>query len=123
MITQDLPGYVSGVTSNDLLESDTPLEISLLDAARQRGLPLSSETRLFTRLCPAPVVGITASKNPITIDDGGVMRTFRFINADRRLVSAVAQEVRAALDAYDTPAARRASDHLPLVADLRLPTD
>ena len=38
-----------------------PLEIPLLVEARQRDLPLSSETRLFTRLCPAPIVGITGS--------------------------------------------------------------
>ena len=43
-----------------------PLEISLLEAARQRGLPLSSETRLFTRFCPAPVVGITGSSGKTT---------------------------------------------------------
>ncbi len=43
-----------------------PLEIPLLEAARQRRLPLSSETRLFTRLCPAPVVGITGSSGKTT---------------------------------------------------------
>lgn len=32
MITQDLPGYVSGVTSNELFRSDEPLAITLLDA-------------------------------------------------------------------------------------------
>ncbi len=43
-----------------------PLEIPLLVEARQRGLPLSSETRLFTRLCPAPIVGITGSSGKTT---------------------------------------------------------
>ncbi len=43
-----------------------PLEIPLLVEARQRGLPLSSETRLFTRLCPAMVVGITGSSGKTT---------------------------------------------------------
>lgn len=43
-----------------------PLEIPLLAEARGRGLPLSSETRLFTRLCPAPVVGITGSSGKTT---------------------------------------------------------
>ncbi|MGD9315290.1 MAG: UDP-N-acetylmuramoyl-L-alanine--D-glutamate ligase, partial [Anaerolineae bacterium] len=33
---------------------------------RRRGLPLSSETRLFTRLCPATVVGITGSSGKTT---------------------------------------------------------
>lgn len=43
-----------------------PLEIPLLVEARQRGLPLSSETRLFTRLCPAAIVGITGSSGKTT---------------------------------------------------------
>ncbi len=43
-----------------------PLEIPLLVEARRRGLPLSSETRLFTRLCPAVVVGITGSSGKTT---------------------------------------------------------
>jgi UDP-N-acetylmuramoylalanine--D-glutamate ligase len=43
-----------------------PLEIPFLVEARRRGLPLSSETRLFTRLCPAPVVGITGSSGKTT---------------------------------------------------------
>jgi UDP-N-acetylmuramoylalanine--D-glutamate ligase len=43
-----------------------PLEIAFLVEARRRGLPLSSETRLFTRLCPAMVVGITGSSGKTT---------------------------------------------------------
>jgi UDP-N-acetylmuramoylalanine--D-glutamate ligase len=43
-----------------------PLEIPFLVEARRRGLPTSSETRLFTRLCPAPIVGITGSSGKTT---------------------------------------------------------
>jgi len=43
-----------------------PLAIPLLHEARQRGLPLSSETRLFTQLCPAPIMGITGSSGKTT---------------------------------------------------------
>jgi len=43
-----------------------PSDIPLLVEARRRGLPLSSETRLFTRLCPAPIVGITGSSGKTT---------------------------------------------------------
>jgi UDP-N-acetylmuramoylalanine--D-glutamate ligase len=43
-----------------------PLDIPFLDEARRRALPLSSETRLFTRLCPAPVTGITGSSGKTT---------------------------------------------------------
>jgi UDP-N-acetylmuramoylalanine--D-glutamate ligase len=43
-----------------------PLEIPFLAEARRLGLPLSSETRLFTRLCPAMVVGLTGSSGKTT---------------------------------------------------------
>ena len=43
-----------------------PLGIPFLVEARRRGVPLSSETRLFTRLCPALVVGVTGSSGKST---------------------------------------------------------
>jgi UDP-N-acetylmuramoylalanine--D-glutamate ligase len=43
-----------------------PLDIPLLVEARRRGLPLSSETRLFTRLCPARIAGVTGSSGKTT---------------------------------------------------------
>ncbi|RLC69157.1 MAG: UDP-N-acetylmuramoyl-L-alanine--D-glutamate ligase, partial [Chloroflexi bacterium] len=43
-----------------------PLEIPFLVEARRRGVPLSSETRLFVELCPAPIVGITGSSGKTT---------------------------------------------------------
>jgi UDP-N-acetylmuramoylalanine--D-glutamate ligase len=43
-----------------------PLDVPFLNQARRRGLPLSSETRLFTHLCPAAVVGITGSSGKTT---------------------------------------------------------
>ncbi len=43
-----------------------PLGIPLLCEARQRQLPLSSETRLFSQLCPAQVMGITGSSGKTT---------------------------------------------------------
>jgi UDP-N-acetylmuramoylalanine--D-glutamate ligase len=43
-----------------------PLDAPFLAQARRRGLPLSSETRLFTHLCPAPVAGITGSSGKTT---------------------------------------------------------
>lgn len=43
-----------------------PLEIPLLEEARRRHVPLSSETRLFARLCPARIVGITGSSGKTT---------------------------------------------------------
>ncbi len=43
-----------------------PLDIPCLDAARQRGIPISSSTVLFFQLCPAPIVGITGSNGKTT---------------------------------------------------------
>lgn len=43
-----------------------PLEIPLVEEARRRDIPLSSETRLFARLCPALVIGITGSSGKTT---------------------------------------------------------
>ncbi len=53
-----------------------PLEIPFLVEARRRGVPLSSETRLFTRLCPAIVVGVTGSsgKSTTTVLAGEMIR-------------------------------------------------
>lgn len=72
---EDLPvAYALGGHPLELLDAaeivfvspGVPLEIPLLAEARARGLPLSSETRLFTRLCPAPIVGITGSSGKTT---------------------------------------------------------
>ena len=43
-----------------------PLDIPALQAARGKGIPLSSMTRLFLELCPGPVVGITGSNGKTT---------------------------------------------------------
>jgi len=43
-----------------------PLDAPILLEARQRGLALSSESRLFCRLCPARVVGVTGSSGKTT---------------------------------------------------------
>ena len=43
-----------------------PLEAPIVAEARRRGMPISSETRLFVELCPAPIVGITGSSGKTT---------------------------------------------------------
>ncbi len=65
--------FVLGGHPEHILETDTlflspgvPLEAPIVAEARRRGVPISSETRLFTQLCPAPIVGITGSSGKTT---------------------------------------------------------
>ncbi len=48
------------------LSPGVPPTAPVVRAARERGLPLSSEPRLFTQVCRAPVVGITGSAGKTT---------------------------------------------------------
>lgn len=43
-----------------------PQDIPLLQEARRRGLPLTTEPRLFAQGCPAPITGITGSSGKTT---------------------------------------------------------
>ncbi len=43
-----------------------PFNTPLLNEARRRGLPLSTESRLFCELCAAPIAGITGSSGKTT---------------------------------------------------------
>jgi UDP-N-acetylmuramoylalanine--D-glutamate ligase len=54
------------VTDIVFVSPGVPLEIPLLAEARLRGIPLSTETRLFTSRCPAPIVGVTGSSGKTT---------------------------------------------------------
>jgi UDP-N-acetylmuramoylalanine--D-glutamate ligase len=65
--------YVLGSHPPSVLECDVlfispgvPLDAPIMILARQRGLTLCSEARLFARLCPAPIVGITGSSGKTT---------------------------------------------------------
>jgi UDP-N-acetylmuramoylalanine--D-glutamate ligase len=43
-----------------------PLELPFLQAARAKKIPLSTESRLFCHLCPAPILAITGSSGKTT---------------------------------------------------------
>lgn len=65
--------YLLGGHPEELLESDiifvspgVPQDIPILVEARGRGIPLSSETKLFLSLCRAPIIGITGSSGKTT---------------------------------------------------------
>lgn len=63
-----LGGHPEAILDADVVfvSPGVPLDIPILREARLRGIPLSSETRLFFRLCPAPIVGITGSSGKTT---------------------------------------------------------
>ena len=48
------------------LSPGVPPSAPLVQQARQRGLPISSEPRLFTQSCAVPIVGITGSSGKTT---------------------------------------------------------
>jgi UDP-N-acetylmuramoylalanine--D-glutamate ligase len=65
--------YVLGGHHEEVLEADVlfvspgvPQGIPILAEARRRGVALSSETRLFFSLCPAPIFGVTGSSGKTT---------------------------------------------------------
>ena len=60
------PGEVLNQTDVLFLSPGVPLEAPVVAEAKRRGIPISSETRLFTELCPAPVIGITGSSGKTT---------------------------------------------------------
>ncbi len=64
----ELGGHPASVLDCDLLfvSPGVPLDAPILLQARQRRVLMSSETRLFCRLCPAPLVGITGSSGKTT---------------------------------------------------------
>ena len=63
-----LGGHPDWILAADVLflSPGVPADGPVAREARRRGVAVSSETRLFTRLCPAPIVGITGSSGKTT---------------------------------------------------------
>ena len=60
------PGEILNQTDVLFLSPGVPLEAPIVVKARRQGIPISSETNLFTELCPAPIIGITGSSGKTT---------------------------------------------------------
>jgi UDP-N-acetylmuramoylalanine--D-glutamate ligase len=60
------PGEVLDQTDVLFLSPGVPLEAPIVVEAKRWGIPISSETKLFTKLCPAPIIGITGSSGKTT---------------------------------------------------------
>lgn len=59
------PELLTGIDAL-VVSPGVPQDIPLLNEARSRGIPLTGETRIFARLCPAPIIGITGSSGKTT---------------------------------------------------------
>lgn len=83
-VTLALGGPPPALEGYDLLflSPGVPPSAPIVQEARRRGLPISSEPRLFTQLCPAPIVGITGSSGKTTT----TALTGRMLAADGRRV-------------------------------------
>lgn len=68
LIRFELGGHPQSLLDADIIyvSPGVPQDIPFLVEARQRGIPISSETRLFFSLCPAPIIGITGSSGKTT---------------------------------------------------------
>ncbi len=60
--TPDLLDGMDAIVASPGVPQDHPLFL----AARQNGIPVTTETRLFAQHCPAPIVGITGSSGKTT---------------------------------------------------------
>ena len=60
------PGAILEQADVLFLSPGVPLEAPIVAEAKRRGIPINSETGLFTELCPAPIIGITGSSGKTT---------------------------------------------------------
>ena len=73
---RDYPGirfYLGGHPEDVLIgaryvcvSGGVPLDLPILQLARERGIPFTNDAQLFIERCPAPVIGITGSAGKTT---------------------------------------------------------
>jgi len=60
------PGEILDRVNVLFLSPGVPRDAPIVVAAEEKSIPISSETKLFTELCPAPIIGITGSSGKTT---------------------------------------------------------
>lgn len=62
------PQRVEDIAQSDIIfaSQSVPLTLAAFEAARERGVPVSSMTRYFLEHCPGPTIGITGSSGKTT---------------------------------------------------------
>jgi UDP-N-acetylmuramoylalanine--D-glutamate ligase len=62
------PQRVEDIAQSDIIfaSQSVPLTLPVFEAARERGVPVSSMTRYFLEHCPGPTIGITGSSGKTT---------------------------------------------------------
>lgn len=60
------PEMLLDTTDLVCISGGVPLDLPLLQAAGQRGIPITNDAQLFIERCPAPIIGITGSAGKTT---------------------------------------------------------